>query len=561
MFVKFLVATLLLSTSLQAKDADSIYVGGTIWTGNKDMPRAEAMAIRSDTILAVGDKKSVMKHAGTSTEIVMLTNEMIVPGFQDGHTHFTYIGSKSIKLDEVKSVDDIQKLIIDFDKENPDARWITGMGWGYSAFPDKIAHRKYIDAVMSDKPVYLVSRDGHMGVANTKAMELAGITSETPDPKNGRIVRDKNGVATGELQEHAEALVQRLIPEPTDEERYQAFVATMNAAAAEGLTAVHEAGFPMDRYYLLERALKEGKLKQRFHLAGYLSNFDPRNPIVLEIVADNIEKYSKYRDSIKSPYIELRSIKGMLDGTIDAGTASMFDPYVGSDNKGLPFWQQDNLNKAVAMMDKAGFQLMIHAIGDKAISMALDAFAYASKENGTRDSRHRVEHAEMPKLADLKRFKELGVIASTQTMFANPDDTVLTNFAVLLGPKRAQYADNFALWDEAGVTQVFGSDYPVMTFDVLRGIEVAVTRMTEEGTPEGGWYPDGRVSVEAALKHYTLDNAYADFEENERGSLEAGKYADFVILSRDITAIDPTQISETEVLKTVMGGKVTYKKD
>ena len=560
MFTRLLIAAIALTTVVNAKDADTIYIGGTIWTANENAPTAEAMAIKGDKILAVGDKESVLKHAGESTEIVTLTSEMIVPGFQDGHTHFTYIGSKSIKLDGVKSVDDIQNLIKDFDKENPDARWITGMGWAYAAFPNKQAHRKYIDQVMPDKPVYLVSRDGHMGVANTKALELAGITSETPDPKNGRIVRDENGVATGELQEHAEALVQNLIPPPTDEERYQAFVETMDAAAAHGLTAVHEAGFPMDRYPLLERALKEGKLKQRFHLAGYLSNFDPRNPMVLDIVADNIEKYSKYRDSIQSPYIELRSIKGMLDGTIDAGTASMFDPYVGSDNKGIPFWQRDNLNKAVAMMDKAGFQLMIHAIGDKAISMALDAFAYAQEQNGNRDSRHRVEHAEMPRLDDLKRFRDLGVIASTQTMFANPDDTVLTNFAVLLGPKRAQYADNFAIWDEAGVRQIFGSDYPVMTFDVLRGIEVAVTRMTEEGTPEGGWYPDGRVSVEAALTHYTIDNAFADFEEDERGSLEAGKFADYVILSRDITAIDPTQISETDVLKTVMGGKVTYKK-
>ena len=233
-----------------------------------------------------------------------------------------------------------------------------------------------------------------------------------------------------------------------------------------------------------------------------------------------LAKYKELRDRLSGPLIQLVSVKGILDGTIDAKTAAMFEPYVGG-GTGLPFSNQDEINETVALYDKAGFQVLIHAIGDKAINMSLNAFEYAQKMNGTSGRRHRVEHAEMPKLSDVQRFKDLGVIASTQPMFANPDATVLENFAVLLGPERAQYADSFSIYDDAGVVQVFGSDYPVMTYDVLRGIEVAVTRMTESGNPPGGWYPKGCISVEAALRHYTVDAALWDFSGRYSGNADS----------------------------------------
>jgi hypothetical protein len=287
------------------------------------------------------------------------------------------------------------------------------------------------------------------------------------------------------------------------------------------------------------------------------------NPNMLEGVKRNIAVYTKLRKQLQGPLIWLNSVKGMLDGTINAATAAMFEPYVGYDNGwcGIPMWEQEELNKVVALCDAAGFQVMLHAIGDKAINMALNSYEYAQKVNGYRDSRHRVEHAEIPLLSDLDRFRKLGVIASTQAMFANPDASTLGNFAVLLGPERAQYVDSFSLFDDAGIVQVFGSDYPVYTCDILRGIEVAVTRMTEEGTPPGGWYPKGKIPVEAALRHYTRDAAYGNFQEDLRGTLEAGKFADFVVLSRDILEIPPTEISETEILLTVMGGNDTYRSE
>jgi predicted amidohydrolase YtcJ len=256
--------------------------------------------------------------------------------------------------------------------------------------------------------------------------------------------------------------------------------------------------------------------------------------------------------------MEFGSIKGFLDGTVDARTAAMFEPYVGG-GTGIPFWEQDDLNKTVALYDKEGFQVLLHAIGDKAINMALNTFEYAAKTNGTKGRRHRVEHGEVPRLADLPRFKQLGVIASMQSLFANPDATTLDNYAVLLGPERASHANAFKLYEDAGAVVALGSDWGAFNMSPLWGILVAVTRQSPHGTPKGGWYPDNRISVEAALRHYTRDGAYANFDEQKRGTLAPGKLADLVVLSKDILTIPPMDILKTKVLLTVMGGKDTYR--
>ena len=547
-------------------DADRIFVNGKIWTGDKAQPTAEAMAISGDKILAVGTTADIRALASDETEVVDLENRRVVPGFQDSHIHFLHGAAgkgERIELDDAETLEEIQRRVAEYALANPDASWITGHGWGYAAFPDNTVDKKYLDEVVPDRPVYLTSRDGHMGFGNSKALELAGITRDTQDPPNGRIIKGGDGEPTGELQESAQRAIRKLIPDPTPDQVYNAFIQAMDEAAAAGLTAMLDAATSIEDLSLYEKAEAEGKLKIRFSLAPgmVMKEGVARDVYDLEGRMDSataLEKYKELRDRFSGPLIRLVSVKGILDGTIDAKTAAMFEPYVGG-GTGLPFSTQDEINETVAFYDEAGFQVLIHAIGDKAINMALNAFEHAQKVNGSRDHRHRVEHAEMPKLSDVERFKELVVIASTQPMFANPDATVLENFAVLLGPERAQYADSFSLYDDAGVVQVFGSDYPVMTYDVLRGIEVAVTRMTESGNPPGGWYPKGCISVEAALRHYTVDAAFGTFQEGIRGTLTAGKYADFVVLSRDILEIDPTEISETDVLLTVMGGKNTYR--
>jgi predicted amidohydrolase YtcJ len=236
----------------------------------------------------------------------------------------------------------------------------------------------------------------------------------------------------------------------------------------------------------------------------------------------------------------------------------MLEPYANTDATGLPFWSGPVLNKGVARYDSAGLQVELHAIGDKAVRMALDAYALAQKKNGRRDSRHRVEHIEVPHPSDLPRFKQLGVIASTQAIFATPDVTTLTNYAPLLGAKRSALANNFRQFDDAGARQAFGSDYPVFPMDVIRGMYTAVTRMTPEGTPRGGWYPAGRITLEAALRHYTRDAAYAGFMENDAGMLRAGMLADFVVLSEDLFSVPPAELLRVKVLRTVVGGRDSY---
>jgi len=547
--------------TLTLKAADAIYTNGKIWTGDPANPWAAGLAVKGDRIVALDSAKALLEWRGENTDYHDLEGKFVVPGFQDSHIHIMYQSSAQVDLAGAETLSEIQQRIGNFAAANPDLPWIEGFGWGYGAFPKQRPLAAHLDTVVADRPVFVTSRDGHMALANTLAMQKAGIDSRTLDPENGRIVRGPAGEVTGEFQEAAAAMIRQFIPEPTTEQRYQAFLAKMREAAAAGITAFHEAGVEPENIGLFERAQTDNTLLQRVELALRMVTPEDRTRVPVDRIATHIAEASALRGRLKGPYVRVRSIKGMLDGTIDATTAAMFDNYVGTDRPGLPFWELETLKKTVAMYDEAGFQLILHGIGDRAIAESLDAFEYARQINGLRDSRHRIEHAEMPRLADLDRFRKFGVIASTQPMFAYPDTTVLENFSPLLGHDRAQHADNFALWDDAGVRQVFGSDNPVMTLSVLKGIEAAVTRMTETGNPPGGWYPDGRISVEAALRHYTSDSAWGTHDDKDRGTLEVGKFADFVVLSRNILEIDPTQISETQVLRTVMGGRPTYMPD
>lgn len=562
-FALALIATVLNAAAAQAatQHADRILVNGKIWTGDDAHPSAEAIAIRGDKILAVGSTTEIRAFAGRNTAIVDLKGRLVIPGFQDSHIHFPGDSINSVRLEGLESIDLFQKQLVDFAKSHPDLLWITGGGWGYSVFPNHKVHKKYIDAVIPDRPVYVSERDGHMGVANSKALELAGITRDTPDLPNGQIMRDASGEPTGEMKEAAHDAMYSHIPPPTDQEIYEAFLHHMDGAAAAGLTSAQNAYWSPKHQPVFVRALAAGALKLRFRFATPILPVDGGAPadhhLKKPLTPEDLKPYKELRDTFRGPLMSFGAVKGVLDGTVDARTAAMFEPYVGG-GTGIPFWEQEDLNNTVALYDKEGFQILLHAIGDKAINMALNAFEYAAKTNGTRGRRHRIEHVEVPRLSDLPRFKELGVIASTQALFANPDATTLGNYAVLLGPERSAHANAFKLFDDAGVVQAFGSDWNVFDYSPLKGIYCAVTRITPEGTPKGGWYPANRITVEAALRHYTRDGAYASFDEERRGTLTAGKLADMVVLSQDILTIPPAEILKTEVLLTMMDGKDTY---
>lgn len=558
----FIVITATAAEQSPAPRVERVYFNGQIWTGDDAQPTAQALAIAGDRIVAIGSNEDVRKLAVPGTLLVDLQKHRVTPGFQDSHLHFPGPSINSIKLDGVESLAEFQKNVAEFARTHPKLAFISGFGWGYSAFPDQTVHKKYIDSVVSDRPVYLLERDGHMGLANSKALVLAGITRDTQDPPNGHIVKDANGEPTGELKEAAQSLILSKIPPETTDEVYASFLRHMDEAAADGLTAVQNAGWDPRDQPVYERALARNAFKIRIRFAPLIlpkEGGSPKSHLLKTPLADSdLAEYRRLREAFKGPVMKFGAIKGFLDGTVDARTAAMFDSYVGG-GSGIPFWEQDDLNKTVALYDKEGFQVLLHAIGDKSINMALNAFEYAANVNGTSGRRHRVEHGEVPRLSDLPRFKQLGVIASTQPLFAMPDATVLQNYAVLLGPERASHANAFKLYDDAGAIQVFGSDWNVFDLSPLRGIYTAVTRLTPEGTPKGGWYPQNRISVEAALRHYTRDGAYGSFDENLRGSLAIGKLADFVELSEDLLTIPPERIQNVKVLRTVMGGRETYR--
>jgi predicted amidohydrolase YtcJ len=522
-----------------------VFVNGLVWTGDAARPRVEALAIAGDRISAVGSSEEIRRLAGPATSVVDLKGRFLAPGFNDAHLHFLVV--EQAELDGAETLPEVQHRLAGWARSHPASPWVTGRGWVFTAFPGHAPDRRHLDAVVADRPVLLRDRDGHCVLANTKALEMAGVTRDTPDPPNGIVVRDAAGAPTGLLKEAAAGLVSRHVPPPSSEDLYRALKRRLDQAASYGLTSVQNASAL--ELPVFERVMAEGALTVRFYSALPLRKDPP---------SEELAAYKALRDKYRGPLFKLGAVKGFVDGVVDAKTAAMFEPFVGG-GSGIRNWTSEELDRTVALYDREGFQIMLHAIGDRAIAQALDAYERAAKLNGTSGRRHRVEHIEVPRRADLPRFKALGVIASTQAIFAEPDQATLENYAVLLGPERSSRANAFRLFDDAGAVQAFGSDSPVFSMEVLRGIFAAVSRQTRKGTPPGGWYPENRISAEAALRHFTADAAYASFDEDAKGTLVPGKLADLVVLSEDIAEGPPGRILETRVLLTVMGGRDTFR--
>ncbi|MFO1394512.1 MAG: amidohydrolase [Steroidobacteraceae bacterium] len=533
-----------------ASPPDRVYVNAKVWTGDAAHPAAEAFAVQGDRLVAVGSTADVRSIAGPATQVVDLGGRRVVPGFNDAHWHLP--ARKNARLDDAGSVEVIQQRLVEYAAKQPAGSWVMGRGWVPGDFPGNTADKRYLDAIFPDRPAFIRDRDGHQSLANSKALALAGVTRDTPNPEDGVVVKGPDGEPTGLLKEAASQLVSEHLPPVTAEDTYAILMDEMQTAPRYGLTSLQDAsegGLTDNERAAVMRALANGELKVRYRAAV---------PCEKDATPAQLAEWRKLGEDVKGTLVSYGIVKCMLDGTIDAKTAYMLEPYVGGGN-GEPFMSQADLDATVAKYDAAGFQVEIHAIGDAAVRMCLDAYEYAAKVNGTSGRRHRVEHIEVPSLADIPRFRTLGVVASTQAIFATPDANTLSNYEPLLGPARASHADAFRLFDDAGAVQAFGSDYPVYTMNPIQGIYVAVTRMTVQGTPAGGWYPENRISVEAALRHYTQDAAYASFNENDKGTITTGKYADFVVLSEDLLALRPERIMDAKVLLTVMGGRETWR--
>lgn len=529
---------------------DLVLVNARVWTGDAATPEAEALAVRDGRIVAVGRSADIAAMAGEATRRLDAGGRRVVPGFNDAHWHLPT--SRTAELFDSGSEQEVVSRLQAFAATLGPDEWITGRGWGPSDFPNLAPHRRALDAAFPDRPVVLTDRDGHMVLVNGAALTRAGVTRDTADPPNGRIGREPSGELTGLLQEAASRLVRSAMPPVSADQVYQSLREQMRKAASYGITSLQVAsgsaasGVEFQAY---ERALREQTVDVRLRLAV---------PFRKEATAADLAGYVALRDSHAGQLVRFGIAKGLIDGTVDGYTAAMLEPYADRDDRGLPMFTDDELKSTVAAYDRAGLQVQLHAIGDRAIRMALDAYAHAAQVNGTSGRRHRIEHVEVPTLDDLPRFKALGVIASTQALFASPDAITMTSYVPKLGPDRASRSNAFRLFDEAGAVQAFGSDHPVFPMEVMRGIHAAVTRQLPDGTPAAGFYPEHRISVEAAVRHFTADAAYASFEEAEKGVLSVGRVADLVVLSDDIFTMPADRLHAVTAHTTLMGGRVTW---
>jgi predicted amidohydrolase YtcJ len=533
--------------------ADMVLLNGSFWTVDSTLPRAEALAVDGDRILRVGRTADIKKLVGRKTRVIDLQGAMALPGFIDCHTHFLKGGFalSSIQLRDVTTREEFVRRVEAKAQELEDGEWILEGSWDHEQLnPVELPRKEWIDAVSPKNPVCVSRYDLHMVVVNSLALEIGGITKATKSPDGGEIQKDPvTGEPTGILRDAAIDLVMRHIPEPSMKTRVKAAEAALRHARELGVTSVHdmaEASNYGASFEVYQELLKEGKFTAR---------------IYFYIPIDDIDFVDKLR--LKSPFgngwLSIAGLKGFVDGGLGASTAYFFEPYSDNPkNSGLlapQIFPEGIMEKRVEQADKDGLQVAIHAIGDKANSIVLDIFENVASRNGPRDRRWRIEHAQHLRPAEIKRFGELGVIASVQPFHAVDDGRWAE---AKIGKERCRTTYAFKSLLDAGAVLALGSDWPVAPLNPLVGIYAAVTRQTTDGKNPGGWFPEQKLPLEEAIKGFTLNGAKAEFSEGEKGSLEEGKLADLVVLDQNLFEIAPEKIKDVRVNLTVVGGKVVY---
>lgn len=521
-------------------------INARIWTGDSTQPWAEAMAVNGEKIIYVGTSDEVKRMISNTSILIDAKDQMVLPGFNDAHIHFIDggFGLSSVSLRDAKTKQEFIDRIAAFVKTVPAGTWILNGDWDHTNWGGELPKAEWIDSVSTEHPVFIQRLDGHMGLANTAAMQLSKISPATAEVEGGTVIRDEKGVPSGIFKDNAMGLIGRNITNPSDELKDRALKAAMQYVAENGVTSVQSMG-TWDDLEVYRRAAKKGLLNTRIYAVVPLSSWKK--------LSEEVKRSGK-GDS----YLKIGGLKGFVDGSLGSHTAAFMQSFTDTPgDSGFMVTPPDEIYKAVSEADKEGLQVMVHAIGDKAINEQLNIFERVEKENGKRDRRFRIEHAQHIAPADLSRFSSLNVIASMQPYHAIDDGRWAVN---IIGPERIKttYAFKSLLNNKAMLA--FGSDWFVAPPTPLEGIYAAVTRRTLDDKNPGGWVPEQKISVEQALKAYTSGSAYASFDENTKGILKKGYLADFVILDQDLAAIQADKIRNVKVMTTVVGGKIVFER-
>ncbi|WP_456424815.1 amidohydrolase [Rhodocaloribacter sp.] len=549
----FMLGTLLVTTACRSggdatEPADVIYTNAHIWTGVPEAPPAEALAVRGEALAAVGTADAVAAWRGPGTRVVDLGGRFVMPGFIDNHVHFLSGGFQlaSVDLRSADSPEEFRRRLAAFAARTPAGRWITGGDWDHEAWGGALPERSWIDDVTPEHPVFVNRLDGHMALANTKALALAGITRATPDPEGGTIVRDPaTGEPTGILKDEAMSLVYAAIPNPTAEEMDEALERATAHALSLGVTQVHDVGSfgGWDDLETYRRAHAKGALRLRIYAFVPLGTWAR--------LAEYVEANGR-----GDAWLRWGGLKGFVDGSLGSTTAWFYAPYADApETAGLVITDTTALRANILAADAAGLHVAVHAIGDRANDWLLDVYAEAEAKNGPRDRRFRIEHAQHLSREALPRFRRQGVLPSMQPYHAIDDGRWAEK---RIGPERIRTTYAFRSLLDAGAPLTFGSDWTVAPLNPLEGVYAAVTRRTLDGANPGGWVPGEKITVAEALRAYTSANAYGGFQEALVGTLEPGKLADFVVLSENPFEIDPVALKDVRALRTVVGGVERY---
>lgn len=549
------LAAFLFSTAWAREHADTVLLGGRIWTGDGARSWATALAISHGRLIYVGDDTGARSLVGEATEVIALDGKMVVPGFCDSHTHPVSSGLElgQLHLGEAKSRAEIENRIRDYAVANSELPWIVGGGWELTAWPGASPTRQDLDSLIPDRPAFLTTSDAHTAWVNSKALELAGITSKTADPKGGRIDRDAAGEPSGLLREEAIALVADQLPEESPEAIRAGALRGLQMAARFGITSLHEANATPEILRAYRELEDQGRLTAR--VVAALETDAARGP-------EQVEELGRLRRQFASTLVQPRAAKIFADGVLESRTASLLQPYTGYPaESGILNWTPEALRSMVIALDAAGFQVHTHAIGDRAIRVTLDAIEAAQEVNGRRDARHHIAHLQLIDPSDIPRFRRLGVLANVQPLWAYRDPFIRDLTEPVLGPERSEAMYPLASLAGSGAVLVAGSDWSVSSMNPLEAMEVAVTRQNPSGGDPGPWIPEQRLSLPEILAAYTINGAYLSFLERETGSLEVGKWADLVVLEHDLFEVPVADLGEVRILLTMLAGKPVYRGD